>query len=76
MLSKINDNVVKLGKRKEKRGYQFTKNDIQNIKQQLTPLQTKVKTLENDANKLIDEVNSYEKELTPEKPSETVPTKI
>lgn len=32
MLSKINDNVVKLGKRKEKRGYQFTKNDIQKIK--------------------------------------------
>lgn len=31
MLSKISDNVVKLGKRKEKRGYQFTKNDIQKI---------------------------------------------
>lgn len=31
MLSKISDNVVKLGKRKEKRGYQFTKNDVQKI---------------------------------------------
>ncbi|SFG68694.1 ParB/RepB/Spo0J family partition protein [Oribacterium sp. WCC10] len=32
MLSKINDNVVKLGKRKEKRGYQFSKNDVQKIR--------------------------------------------
>jgi len=32
MISKINDNVIKLVKRKEKRGYQFSKNDVQKIK--------------------------------------------
>ena len=39
MLSKINDNVVKLGKRKEKRGYKFSKNDIQKIKSIIGDLQ-------------------------------------
>ncbi len=39
MLSKISDNVVKLGKRKEKRGYKFSKNDIQKIKSIIDDLQ-------------------------------------
>ena len=40
MISKINDNVIKLVKRKEKRGYQFSKNDVQKIRTIIDDLQS------------------------------------
>jgi len=45
MISKINDNVIKLVKRKEKRGYQFSKNDVQKIRTIIDDLQSLISDL-------------------------------